>query len=326
MNTATKTPCLGIDIAKASFVAALRFNETCVIKNAFDNRPGGFRQLRIWLQKHAAGQVSAGLESTSTYAEALAHWLHAEGHRVHLLNPERAACYARACGQRNKTDPADAVTIAAFVATHPCTLWRPPAPEQQTLRNLTRTRHQLVECGKHLGNQLKTAGPAAQPHLQAVLTSVRTQLKAIWKEITAHLRKYPQLGDQVRRLRTVNGVGELTAAIAVAELPAVDEDTDPRALCAWAGLTPKRRQSGKTELPAHLSRKGNVYLRQALFMPALVAKKHNPVLRAFAQTLAQNGKRPGAIVGAVAHKLLRILVGLLKNKTDFDPNWSLNKS
>jgi len=67
--------------------------------------------------------------------------------------------------------------------------------------------------------------------------------------------------------------------------------------------------------PSHLSRKGNVHLRQALFMPALVAKKHNPLLRDFAQHLAEKGKRPGAILGAVAHKLLTILNAILRDKT-----------
>ncbi len=57
-------------------------------------------------------------------------------------------------------------------------------------------------------------------------------------------------------------------------------------------------------------------------MPALVAKRHNPLLRAFAQRLAANGKRPGAILGAVSHKLLRIIVGLLRSQSDFDPNFS----
>jgi len=99
-----------------------------------------------------------------------------------------------------------------------------------------------------------------------------------------------------------------------------------RALCAWAGLTPRRWSSGTLELPARLSRKGNVYLRQALSMPALVAKRHNPLMRAFAQRLAENGKTTRAILGAISHKMLRILVGLLKTQTDFDPAWSFKKT
>lgn len=320
------TPTLGIDIAQRTFAVALRFDQNRVMQAEFENHPGGFRKLKTWLKRHGAGRLRAGLESTNTYAEALAQWLHDEGHTVYLLNPERTAHYARCLGQRNKTDPADAVTIAMFVAHHEVTPWQPPTPEQKTLRSLTRTRHQLVALGAQVSNQLRTVAAAGRSHLTAVLKAIRTQLAALGREIAQHLRAHPAMHEDVRRLRTVKGVGLVTAAVTLAELPPITKDSDPRAICAWAGLTPRRWQSGQTELPAHLSRKGNAYLRDALYMPALVAKRHNPLLRAFAQRLAANGKSTPAILGAISHKMLRILVGLLRSKTDFDPNWSPKKT
>lgn len=320
------TPSLGIDMAQLSFSVALWFDSQRVVKARFDNNPRGFRQLDRWLRQHFSGKVRVALESTNTYAEPLAQWLHQAGHQVHVLNPERMALYARSLGQRNKTDPADAVSIARYIATHEATPWRPAPPEQLHLRSLTRTRHQLVTYSNQLRNQLQTADPVARPHLQAVLDTILRQLKALLLEITAHLRAYPVLGAQVRRLRTCKGIGLITAAITIAELPPVGPASDPRALCAWAGLTPKRWQSGNTEWPARLCRKGNVYLRQALYMPSLVAKRYNPLLRTFAQRLADNGKSTPAILGAVSHKMLRILIGLLRSNTDFDPNWSLQKN
>jgi len=318
------TIALGVDLAARSLVAALWFDQQRQAKACFLNDPRGFRQLDRWLKTHGTGHVRVGLECTNTYGQALAHWLHAKGHQVYLLNPERTAAYARARGQRNKTDPADAVTIAAYVALHELTPWVPPSPEQEELRALTRTRHQLVQQGVQLRSQLKTAHPAARPFLQATLKALLHQIDRIKAALAELLRQQPGLDEQVRRLMTVKGIGWLTATITVAELPPVGPQSDPRALCAWAGLIPRRWQSGKTELPARLSRKGNAYLRQALFMPALVARRSNPLLRAFADRLQAKGKRPGAIIGAVAHKLLRILVGLLKSKTNFDPNWSFS--
>jgi transposase len=320
------TPSLGIDLAQQSFVAALWLDSRCVGKAEFGNHGGGFRQLRTWLKSHGLGLLRVGLESTNTYGEALAEWLHAQGHRVYLLNPERTAAYGRSLGQRNKTDPADAATIAQFVARHDLTLWQPPSPEQKTLRSLTRTRHQLVNASTQLRLQLRTADAVARPHLQAVLAALTRQLSSLGKAIAQHLRDFPVLGEQVRRLMTCKGVGLVTAAIVIAELPPVTPTSDPRALCAWAGLIPRRWQTGKTEGPTRLSRQGNVYLRQALYMPALVAKRYNPLLRDFAHRLALNGKTHGAILGALAHKMLRILVGLLRSNSDFDPNWSSTKS
>jgi transposase len=321
-----KTPTLGIDMAKLTFTAALWFDRQRFIKANFDNHSGGFRKLRTWCKTHGAGgELRVGVESTSTYAEALVEWLHAKGYAVFLLNPERVAHYARACGQRNHTDPADAVTIATFIAHHEATRWQPPPQEQKDLRSLTRARAQIVACAKSLALQLQTAGGPARTHLQTLLTAARRELAAIGRAIAAHLKKHAALGEKVRRLRTLKGVGLVTAATAVAELPPITPDTDVRAIAAWCGLTPRRWQSGPREWATRLSRKGNAYLRQALYMPALVARRHNPLLRAFAQRLEKKGKTSGEILGAISHKMLRILVGLLRTDTDFDPNWSFQK-
>ncbi len=310
-------------MAKRTFTAALRFEASRVLKAEFDNHAGGFRRLHTWLKTHGAGSgLRVAVESTSTYAEALVEWLHAKGYVVFLLNPERVSHYARACGQRNKTDPADAVTLAAFIASHEATPWQPPPPAQKDLRSLTRARAQVVACARSLALQGQTAAGPARAHLQALLRAAQRTLAALGRDIAAHLKQHPALGEAVRRLMTINGVGLVTAATLVAELPPITEHTDPRAIAAWAGLTPRRWQSGPREWTTRLSRKGNAYLRQALYMPALVAKRYNPLLRAFAARLAAQGKSQGAILGALSHKMLRIAVGLLRSNTDFDLNWS----
>jgi transposase len=319
-------PTLGIDMAKRTFAVALWFGPERFHQAQFENHPGGFRRLRTWLKTHGSGGLRVAVESTSTYAEALVAWLHAQGHAVFLLNPERTAHYARACGQRNKTDPADAVTLAAFIAHHAATPWQPPPLEQQQLRSLTRTRAQLVACAQALQRQVQTAAAPGRAHLENALAAIDRELAATEAAIKQHLRDHANLQASVRRLRTLKGVGLVTAAIVMAELPPITPQTDPRAIAAWAGLTPRRRQSGPREWATHLSRKGNAYLRQALYMPALVARRYNPLLRAFAQRLTAKGKTNPAVLGALSHKMLRILVGLLRSNTDFDPLWSPKKT
>ena len=320
------TPSLGIDMAKRAFDAALWFDDRRCAQARFENTPAGFRQLRSWLHQHFAGKVRAAVESTSVYGDALLQFLFEKCHEVFLLNPEQVAHYARARGQRNKTDPADARTIAAFIAQHPATPWRPPSPEQKTLRELTRARCQLITASRRLGNQLSTTGPVGSAHLKTVLHQIKAQLKIIDRQIAEHLGQHPGLGQQVQRLMSLKGVGLVTAAVLIAEFPPIGPTTDPRTIASWAGLTPHRRQSGNKEWRTTLSRKGNAFVRQALYMPALVAKRHNPLLRAFAQRLADHGKSTPAILGAISHKMLRILVGLLRSNTDFDPNWSSQKT
>lgn len=313
-------------MAMASFVAGLWIDAKHVLTQSFSNDGAGFKQLVRWLKSHGFGVMRVGIESTNTYGQALAQWLHDRGFTVHILNPEQTAYYARCQGQRNKTDPADARSIAAYVAKHELTPWLPPSPEQLTLRQLTRVRQQLVETNKQLLNQIRTAGPAAKQHLQPVQKRIKQQLAAVEQDIRKHLNCFPLLKEQVHRLMTLKGVGLTTAAVLVAELPKITEQSDPRAICAWCGLTPKRYQSGKQEWRTFLSRRGNAYVRQALYMPALVALRFNPLLHRFAQRLLDAGKKKPAVIGAVAHKMLRILVGLLKHRTAFDPNWSAAKS
>lgn len=321
------SPSLGIDIASTSFWAVLWFSPQRYFKQEFASREEGFRRLLSWLRRYGVTELAAGIESTNVYADALAEWLHERGHRVYLLNPERVLRYGQSLGQRNKTDPADARTIAEFVAKHEdLTLWQPLSPEQKKLRDLVRTRAQLVEHHKQISHQLKTAGPDGAPYLQTILAKIKEQLEQIVRSIKAHLRACPRLDQQVKRLMTIKGVGLVTAVVAIAELPPITEQTDPRAICAWAGLIPRRWQSGKLELPARLSRRGNAHLRDALFMPALVAKRHNPLFQTFALRLKEKGKSNGAILGAIAHKLLRTMVGLLKSNTDFNPNWAAKKN
>lgn len=320
------TPTLGLDIALRSFAAALWFGPKRCLQQEFKNNPSGFRQLQRWLKTHGVGPaLRIGVEATNTYADAVVEWLHGAGYTVYLLNPERTACYARCLGQRNKTDPADAITIAMYVAHHECTPWRPPLPEQKTLRSLTRTRHQLTATATVLSNQLRTATGPGRDALSAVLRTVRTQLAALLRAIRQHLREYPLLAEQVRRIMTMTGMGLITAAITLAELPPITADSDPRTICGWAGVTPCRSQSGQSEGRTHLSRKGNAYLRQALYMPALVAKRWNPLFKQFAERLAARGKSTPAILGAISHKMLRIIVGMLRSNTDFDPAWSAQK-
>jgi transposase len=321
------TPTLGLDMAKQTFTAALWFGPKHSRQSSFENTRPGYRKLSRWLRAHFVGAgLRVGVESTSTYADGVVEWLYHEGHEVYLLNPERTAFYARSLGQRNKTDPADAVTIAAFVATHEGTPWQPLSPEQKKLRSLTRTRHQLTSVATELSNQLRTASEPGRAALQAVLHTVREQIAALVRQIKEHLRQAPTLARHVSHLITIKGIALITAATIVAELPPITPDTDPRAICGWAGLTPRRFQSGQTEWRSRLSRKGNQYLRDALYMPALVAKRHNPLLKTFAQRLAAAGKSHPAILGAVSHKMLRIAVGLLRSDSDFDPHWSFQKT
>ena len=124
-------------------------------------------------------------------------------------------------------------------------------------------------------------------------------------------------------LQSIPGIGKTTAIAIISETPDINYLHNARQLAAFAGLTPRHRTSG-TSLKgrSRLSKMGSATLRKALYFPAIVAKKHNPILSEFAQKLANKGKQTMVIIGAIMRKLLHIIYGVLKHKTPFNPNIS----
>ena len=97
-----------------------------------------------------------------------------------------------------------------------------------------------------------------------------------------------------------------------------------RPLAAYAGLTPRERTSGTSvRRQARLAKTGNSRLRRALYLPAIVAMRHNPAIRALAERLRARGKRPMVIVGAAMRKLVHLLYGVLKSGKPFDPTLAM---
>ena len=123
--------------------------------------------------------------------------------------------------------------------------------------------------------------------------------------------------DQVRLLKSVKGIGDQTALAVVLELPPVEQSRSAKPWAAFAGVAPSIQQSGKSEYSL-LSRTGSARIRKALYMPALVAIKHNPAIKVFAERLKANGKSNMVVIAAVMHKLLRICFGVLKSGRPFD--------
>ena len=123
------------------------------------------------------------------------------------------------------------------------------------------------------------------------------------------------------------GIGKTNAIAILAEIPDLSSLENARQLAAYAGLTPCHRTSD-TSLRGKslLSKMGSPSLRKALYFPAITAKNHNPLLKAFAQKLAKKGKHTMVIIGAIMRKLLHIVFGIIKHKTPFNPDLLQNAS
>ena len=311
---------LGIDISKHKFDASLRVGAR-TWRQSFKNQPTGFKALQQWLQQAGISQVHAALESTSRYGLALARFLHAQGWTVSILNPLALHHYARSRLQRVKHDRLDADLIAEYVAKESPPAWVPPKAAQSQLQELSRLlesrKRQLVQERNRLESLPQSrVVRAAMGRFARVLEK---EINRLQTQLLGTLPLDPQLLTDWKLLLSIPGIGELTAAIILAELPRYLPHA--RAAAAYAGLTPTRHQSGSCDTTKGLSPIGNRTLRRALYFPAVAAVRFNRLIAAKAQRLRAKDKAEMCIVGAAMHQLLRQAWGVLRHQKPFDPNW-----
>ncbi len=318
----TATAWLGIDIAKDTFEACLLL-ETRSIHGAFANAPAGFGKLDHWLKKRKIGPLHVCLEATGRYSEGVAEHLHAAGHTVSVINPALLKAFGQARLVRTKTDQTDAALLAEFCRRQQPAAWTPPDPATRALRALVRRRESLLDVRQQEANRLSSGedDPLVVASLETVVTFLATQLAQVEQAITDHLADHAALQHRVELVDSIPGIGPTTAAALVGE---IDFSAYPsaRQLVAQAGLNPRQRQSGTSvHGRPRISKQGASQLRTILFFPAIVAKQHNPVIRAFADRLAERGKAKMVIICACMRKLLHLVYGVLKTGLPFDPDY-----
>jgi transposase len=317
-------PPLGIDIAKAKFNACLVRQGGKSRHQVFPNNPQGFAQLSDWLKQHGIKQVHACMEATGTYGDSLATYLHEQDHLVSIVNPAAIKAYAQSHLSRTKTDRVDAALIAGFCGERRPPAWHPPEREVQELQALVRRLESLMEMRTAEENRLSSAisVEAVRESVAELLAHLSEQIKRTQKLIRNHIDSHPGLKRQRALLDTIPGVGEVTAAALLAEVPDLKEYRSARQVAAFAGLVPRERQSGSSvKGRVRLSKIGNARLRKALYFPAVTAIRCSPFFQAWVEGLRQRGKSKMAVIGAVMRKLVHLAYGVLKTGRPFDPEW-----
>lgn len=313
---------LGIDVAKSKLDVALMLNGKALMKK-FDNNIKGFKLLQGWLASLKIGHVHACLEATGSYGDAIAEFLHERGHRVSVVNPFRIKSFAQSDLQRNKTDQADARTIAAFCLAKDPDDWHPLPLEIKQLQALTRRIEALERMLLVETNRLEMAPDTTRPSIDRMIESLKQEIETVQRLIKGHIDNHPDLKQQSDLLQTIPGIGEKTARLLLGEIE-FRSFASARALAAHAGVTPRQFQSGTSLNWTRLSKLGSGRIRKALYFPAVSAIRYNAVVKKFARRLSENGKAPMQIVCAAMRKLLHIAFGVIKNNRPFDPTPAFN--
>lgn len=321
------TQALGIDVSKDKLDVALLQAETTYKIATFANEKDGWRRLAKWLKKHKAKGIPACLEATGRYGEGVAYDLHERGYQVSVVNPARIKAYGQSRLSRNKTDRQDAKLIAHFCASQKPTLWTPPSAEIQELQALARRLESLkADRTRELNRQQSgLTSETVLADIKAHIDFLDKQIKTIEEAMQKIIDQNPDLCQQQELLTSIPGIGNLTAAKFIAEVPDVTRFDSASQLAAYAGLTPRSHQSGSSiSRPARLVKTGNSRFRTTFYMPALSAMRFNPIVQDLVSRLEKNGKHRMTIVGAVMRKLVHLAFGVLKTKRPFDPDYLVN--
>ncbi len=313
---------LGLDVAKKTFHAVLLIAHKKRQK-AFANTPEGFQALQQWLlQQGGDTPIHACLEATGSYRDALARFLVAHVQTVSLVNPARIKAFGQSQLQRTKTDRADAALIAQYAAHLPPPAWLPPPPEITTLQALVRHLDSLLDVRQQLRNRL-TDGPQVAPvldSLRTLITKLEAEIAQVEQQIHDHIAGHPDLQQTADLLDSIPWIGALTAAKLLGEIEHLRSYTHKDQVVADAGLNPRERQSGTSiKGQPHLSKTGNARVRKALYLPAVVALRYNPIIKQLGQRLTARGLCKMAIIGAAMRKLLQLVYGVVKTGKLFDP-------
>ena len=192
-------------------------------------------------------------------------------------------------------------------------------------RCLDDLKGQCVQISNHL--EYKEHVPKSVTSTwKRLLKDFKNEMKSIEKSLDELFENNIELKQRRDNLQTIPGIGKTTATSILAESPDLTSFKSPRQYAAYAGLVPKHRTSrSSVRGKARLSKLGSSKLRKALYLPAVVAKNHNPILKAFSDKLKSKGKHNMVIIAAIMRKLLHICFAVIKNNSAFDPNFIPSK-
>jgi transposase len=303
---------IGIDVCKDGF-------DVCCATSGplgrFDNTADGVSRLLPLLP--AAGTCLVVVEATGGYERQLVGDLMTAGHHVSLVNPRQVRDFARAFNILAKTDRIDAAVLARF-AEKVQPIPREKAGRIEELRQLVTRRRQLIEHRTAEKNRCaQGVSSFVRKNILRHIEMINKDIKAIDKLLLSLVQSDDDWRNKFDKIKEVTGLGTQTATTLVAEMPELGKVNRQQA-AALVGVAPFNRDSGQFK-GRRMVWGGRQSVRNVLYMAALSAMKHNPVIRDFAARLHAKGKPPKVVITACIRKLVVILNAILKANQSWPP-------
>lgn len=308
----TSTRAAGIDAAKAKLDVAAHGLEGSA---SFNNNEAGWRALLAWLLERDVDRV--GIEASGGYERGVSAYLRGFGLEVVTHQPAQVRAFARFKRIKAKNDKIDAAVIAQ--ATAQTDLVRAAAdPLIVELGDRLTAYEQAAELVAQLKTMLEhVALPDLRAQYEAQLASLKAWKRRLAKDLTDRIAQHPQLARRFALVISLPGVGQIVAASLVLRMPELGA-MDRGQAASLLGVAPFDRDSGKTQGQRHIFG-GRARVRRMVYLAATVARRIDPGFKAFAQRLANAGKKPKVVLVAVMRKLIEAANAVLGRGTPWLP-------
>jgi transposase len=320
-----KMTVCGMEVSAQELVVALTGKKGEVVLQRFANTAAGHGALLQALTR-GGQRVRVCMEATGIYGLDVALLLSGqEGIELMVANPRAVRHFAKAAMQRSKNDQLDAVVLREFAARMEFRAWARPDENGLALWAIARrlealTKERIAEKNRQHAAEVSQAIPeCVRRSVARTLRFFERESKQLREEALRCIASNERLHRRYALLRSVPGIGEVSAIQILAELVLLPEDRDVRQWVAYAGLDPREYSSGTSvRKHARISKVGNRHLRCALYMPALVASRREPHLRGFYEGLLARGRKKKQALLAVARKLLHAVYGMFRSNRPYE--------
>ncbi|PLK70683.1 IS110 family transposase [Rhizobium sp. TH135] len=304
---------IGADISK-EHIDLHSLPDGGTLKVANDRK--GFAAIVRWIGTIGVERIV--YEPTGTYHKAFERFMTTQGVPLSKVNPRSARRFAEATGRLAKTDTIDAAMLARYGTLLEPRLLQASAQINNDLKELHVARLALIKDGTAAKNRAKTlSSPLLKRQNADRLRQIERQIKAVDQAILALIAEDTLLKARFDILVSIPGVSRITAFTLLIEMPELGE-MDEKAAAALCGLAPMSRQSGRWTGRAFIAG-GRAIVRQALYIPALVACRFNPDLKAKYDQLKAAGKEPKVAITAIMPKVIVLANALIRTNRKWEP-------
>jgi len=299
---------IGVDVASRKLdIFDSSTNRHQMIKNSYESISQLVKEL-----VGVGDRVLVVMEATGGYERELLDVLHEFKIDCTVINPLRARQFAKGCGKLEKNDKIDAQILAEFGAVVPCKLHQQPSKDRRKLQRLVQRRSQILSHLQAEENRLsREEDQEMQMMIKSAIAFYKQQRKEVDKVIAKAIKDSKELAQQSELLRSCPGVGPVTSATLLAELPELGQ-LNRGQVAKMVGVAPIANDSGMKS-GKRKTQAGRRKVRKVLYMAALVASQKNPRFKKFYQSMIQRGKPKKVALIAVARKMLIALNSMTKN-------------